>query len=329
MAYIKLNTNESPFPPCPGVISAISSEEVLKLNLYSDPTASSLVEAIADHYGVGKENVAVGNGSDEILAFIFNAFCDKKNGMVFPDITYGFYPVFANMFGVKYSVIPLDADFKIKVADYENITDNVIIANPNAQTGIYLEKEEIERLVSQNSERLVIIDEAYIDFGGESAVGLINKYDNLIVVQTFSKSRNLAGARVGFAIANAELISDINTMKFSFNPYNLGRLSIIAGREAMLDREYLKNCTSKIIENREYTASELSDSGFSVLRSKSNFLLAESDKIPGKELYLKLKERGILVRYLGDKRIENYIRITIGSREQMEKFILAVKEILR
>ena len=327
--YIKLNTNESPFPPAPLVISALNSNEVSKLNLYSDPTASSLVEAIAESYGVNKENVAVGNGSDEILAFIFNAFCDREKGMVFPDITYGFYPVFAAMFGVKYSTIPLDSEFKINIDDYKSVTDNVIIANPNAQTGIYLERDEIERLIAQNPNRLVIIDEAYIDFGAKSAVSLIGKYDNLIVVQTFSKSRNLAGARVGFAIANSSLISDLGTMKYSFNPYNLNRLSIIAATEAMTDREYFKSCTEQIIKNREYTYHALRSMGFYVTNSKANFLLAASDRISGRELYLRLKEKGILVRYLGDERIKNYIRITIGSMEQMEALISAIKEILR
>lgn len=326
--YIKLNTNESPFPPCEGVIRALNRDERSKLNLYSDPSASALVEAISSVYGVRAENIAVGNGSDEILAFIFNAFCDQKKGMAFPDITYGFYPVFASMFGVAHRVIPLDKDFKIRIEDYKDIKDNVIIANPNAQTGILLEKGDVEALILQDRSRLVVIDEAYMDFAGTSAVELTKKYDNVIVVQTFSKSRSLAGARVGFAIAECNLINDINTMKYSFNPYNINRLSIIAGREAMLDTDYMKSCVQKVIENREYTKGALEAIGFRVLDSRANFLLAESDTVSGRELYNKLKERGILVRYLGDRRIENFVRITVGNREQMDALIAAVKEIL-
>lgn len=326
--YIKLNTNESPFPPSPKVISAVTEDEVALLNLYPDPTVFSLATAIADQCDLLPYNVAVGNGSDEILAFIFNAFCDDEKGMAFPDVTYGFYPVFAKMFGVKYRTVPLDCELRINIDDYRDITDNVIIANPNAQTGLYLELSQIEELVCQSKDRLVIIDEAYIDFGGESAASLIPKYDNLIVVRTFSKSRNLAGARIGFSLSCAELANDINTMKFSFNPYSINRLSLICGTAAMRDSAYMEACMEKIISNREFLVSKLTALGFRVLDSKANFVLAESNRISGSELYAELKKRGILVRYLGDERIKNFVRITVGTREQMMALIFAVTKIL-
>lgn len=323
--FIKLNTNESPFPPSPNVIKAISCSETGKLNLYSDPTADSLVSEIAKYYGVKKENVAVGNGSDEILAFAFHAFGEK--GFVCPSITYGFYPVFADFFGIELDTIPLKSDLSIGLDDYYKSKRNVIIANPNAQTGTYLDINEIENLVSLNTDRLVVIDEAYIDFGGESAVSLIDKYDNLLVVQTFSKSRNLAGGRIGFAIGNENLISDLNTMKFSFNPYNVNRLSIIAGSEAIKDKAYFIDCTKKIIEVREIVKNRLKQLGFALTDSMANFILAKHTDISGKELYLSLKEQGILVRYLGGD-ISDYVRITIGSAEQMEVLVCTIEKII-
>jgi histidinol-phosphate aminotransferase len=323
--FVKLNTNESPFPPSPKVIEALSVCQVEKLNLYSDPTADMLVSSIADYYGVDKKNVAVGNGSDEILAFAFHAFGEK--GFVCPEITYGFYPVFADFFGIDLETIPMEKDLSIDIKKYYSNNKNIVIANPNAQTGCYLPLEEIEKLVSSNNNRLVIVDEAYIDFGGESSASLINKYDNILVVQTFSKSRNLAGGRIGFALGCEELISDINTMKFSFNPYNVNRLSIIAGSESMDDVEYFKKCTSSIIETREKTRKSLEKAGFELTDSKANFLLAKHSKIKGEQLYSLLKENGFLVRYLGGN-ISDYVRITIGSAEQMESFVSCVEKIL-
>lgn len=323
--FIKLNTNESPFPPSKNVIEALSCDEISKLNLYSDPTADLLVTSISEFYGMKKENVSVGNGSDEILAFIFRAFGEK--GFVCPSITYGFYPVFADFFGIELDTIPLSEDLSIDLSDYYETKRNVIIANPNAQTGTYLSNDEIEKLVSSDLNRLVVVDEAYIDFGGESVAPLTQKYDNLLVVQTFSKSRSLAGGRVGFALGNEALIADINTMKFSFNPYNVNRLSIIAGSEAMADKEYFIDCTQKVISVREKVKCELLELGFEMTDSKANFLLAKHSSISGKELYLKLKEKGILVRYLGGD-ISEYVRITIGSEEQMKIFIDNVKQII-
>ena len=327
--YIKLNTNESPFPPSPAVTEALNGEEISKLNLYSDPEAAELIKTAAEYYGLDKSNIIAGNGSDEILAFIFKAFFRSDAGAACPDVSYGFYPVFCDLFGIKYLPVPLREDFTIRTEDYAGLKENVVIANPNAQTGIYLPLAEVEKLVSQNRDRLVVVDEAYVDFGSESAVGLIEKYDNLIVVQTMSKSRSLAGGRVGFAFASAPLIADLNAVKFSFNPYNLNRLSLIAAEKALLDTAYFKKSVKQIIENREFTSRELKKSGFRVLPSSANFILAETDKMSGEELYLALKARGILVRHLKDERIRNFVRITIGSAEQMKIFINTINEIIK
>lgn len=326
MQYIKLNTNESPFPPSPRMASLIASEAE-KLNLYSDPTSRVLHDAIADYYGISSDRVLASNGSDEILAFAFNAFAAGKS-LVFPDVTYGFYPVFSNLYGIPYTTIPLDDTLTIRVEDYAATDSTVVIANPNAQTGTYLSLNKIEELVAQNLNRVVIVDEAYIDFGGESAVTLTDRYDNLLVVQTFSKSRNLAGARVGFAIGSPELIADLNRVKYSFNPYNVNRMSMVAAAEAMKDTKYFDECTKKVIEARVYTAEKLTSLGFTYPSSKANFILAETNRMNGKALYQELKNRGVLVRYLGDERIANSIRITIGSMEQMVTFIQTTKEIL-
>lgn len=327
MKYIKLNTNESPFPPSPRVVEAISGEETAKLNLYSDPTLSELKGAIAKKYFVDDKTVFAGNGSDEVLAFIFCAYGEK--GMISTDVSYGFYPVFADFYGIELEALPLKEDLSIDVLALCRSDKTVIIANPNAQTGIYLEPDEIKRIVSSNKERLVIIDEAYIDFGGESAVPLTEKYDNLLVVQTFSKSRNLAGARIGFAIGAQSLVKDLETLRYSYNPYNVDRLAIIAGKNAMEDEEYFKKCTSDIIRVRELVKKELLMRGFKVTDSMANFVLAESDLISGRALYSKLRERGILVRHIGDERIENCIRVTIGTEDQMKAFIEKIDEILK
>jgi len=325
--YIKLNTNESPFPPAPGVLKAVEREAEL-LNLYSDPTEKHLVDALADYYGVGSENVIASNGSDEILAFSFLAFCGPEKKAVFADHTYGFYPVFADLFNVEKRIIPLKDDFTVDPSDYYNADATIVIANPNAPTGIALSASEIESILINNKNDVVIVDEAYVDFGGESVVHLTKKYDNLLVVSTFSKSRNLAGARVGFSIGNKELITDLNTVKYSFNPYNVNRMSIAAGYEAVKDEAYHAECCKKIIENRLYTTTELEKLGFRVLESKANFIFVESEKISGAEYYKKLRERGILVRYFNKERIDNFVRITIGSKDEMEALVKATSLIL-
>ena len=326
--YIKLNTNESPFPPSRSVIDAVS-REACELMLYSDPESARLTETCAKLYGVDKDMVLMTNGSDEILNFAFMAFCDKNHPIVFPDITYGFYPVFAELNGIPYEEIPLADDFTVNYRDYVGIGKNIVIANPNAPTGIPLPLSEIEEIVKSNPDNVVIIDEAYVDFGAESAVGLVHKYDNLIVTMTFSKSRSMAGARLGFGIASPALIADMNTIKFSTNPYNVNRMTSAAGIAALNDNSYYMNNCRIIEENREYTRGELISLGFSVLPSKANFLFAKSPDISGDELYLKLKESGILVRHFSKERIKEYNRITVGTRENMEALLSVIKKILK
>ena len=328
MKYIKLNTNESPFPPSDAVIRAVS-EEAGRLQLYSDPECTPLVQKCAELYGVKRTQVLMTNGSDEILNFAFMAFCDSTHPIVFPDITYGFYPVFAELNGIPYEQIPLNDDFTINVNDYIGINKNIVIANPNAPTGIALSLEDIEKIVSSNPNNVVIIDEAYVDFGAQSAVALVDRYDNLIVTQTFSKSRSLAGARLGFGIACEALINDMNTVKYSTNPYNVNRMTMVAGYNALVDNEYYMSNCQAIMENREYTKRALVEMGFCVLDSSANFLFAKSDKIDGEELYLKLKARGILIRHFTKERIKDFNRITIGTLDQMKAFLLATEEILK
>lgn len=326
---IKLNTNESPFPPSPKVIEALNKEEISKLNLYSDPDTKEVIDAIAKTFGVNANQVLMGNGSDEILAFAFQAFCDKNNQPCFADITYGFYPVFCELYGLEPEIIPLKDDLSIGIEDYIGKNKPIFIANPNAPTGLALSLSDIEKILESNKDSVVLIDEAYVDFGAESAVSLVDKYDNLIVSRTFSKSRNLAGARIGFAISNAQLIEDMCKMKFSFNPYNLNRLSIIAGKESVLDTEYFNRCISEIISNREYTVNELTKRGFTIPDSKANFIFAKHNTLSGEEYFNELRKRNIVVRYFSKERIKDYVRITIGSIEQMKALIEASDEILK
>ena len=325
--YIKLNTNENPYYPSERAVKAITEAEVKNLRLYSDPDSKTLIEAIAKNYGVSEKNVVVGNGSDEILAFSFRAF--GQNGACFPDVTYGFYKVFADMFGVKKEILPLTAEFKIDASSYFNKNKLVVLANPNAQTGIALPLSDIEKIAANNEKSVGLVDEAYVDFGGESAVGLTKKYKNLVVVQTFSKSRSLAGARVGFAVADEALISDLNRVRNSFNPYNVNRLSALAASEAMKDKTYFEESVKKVVAVRAYTKAELEKRGFCVLDSRANFLMAKTDKIGGEELYLSLKEKGVLVRHFKDERIKNFVRVSIGTKEDMEIFLKETDEILR
>ncbi len=325
-AYVKLNTNESPFPPSEGVLKAVNSGEVAKLNLYPDPACKVLTEAMAKRFGVEKSQVFLTNGSDDILNFCFMGFCDK--GAVFPDITYGFYEVYANLYGIPYETKPLDAQLRVTPQDYYKAGKTVVLANPNAQTGVALPLADIERIVQQNPDNLVLIDEAYVDFGGESAVPLTAKYDNLLVCGTFSKSRSMAGARLGFAIGNAALIADFNKLKYSTNPYNINRLTQLAGIAALRDDPYYMDNCKKIMAVREYTRKELEKRSFTVTDSTANFLLAASDEIDGKTLYTFLKENGVLVRYLGMPRIENYNRITIGTKQQMDTLLEMIDKAL-
>ncbi len=326
--YIKLNTNESPFPPSPRAVRA-AAEEAGRLQLYSDPDCRTLVCALAKFYGVPENMVIVTNGSDEILNFSFLAFADESHPLIFPDITYGFYPVFAGLNRIPFETVPLGADFSIDIRDYMTPGKTVVIANPNAPTGIALSRDEIEKIVAADTERIVIIDEAYVDFGGESAVPLTLRYPNLLVTGTFSKSRGMAGARLGFGIGAPELIADLNTIRFSTNPYNVNRMTMAAGVAALEDVAYNRENCRIIQENLAYTAEKMRELGFTVTDSKANFIFAASPNIGGDMLYRKLKERGILVRHLNEERIREYNRITIGTREQMDCLLSAVKEILK
>ena len=326
--YLKLNTNESPFPPSPGVLAAVAAESG-RLQLYSDPDARALRAKMAETYGVAPDRVILSNGSDEVLNFAFMAFADESRPLVFPDITYGFYPVFAELNRIPYTEIPVKDDLSIDPADYiGGDKKTVVIANPNAPTGLFLPLSEIEKIVEANPDGVVIVDEAYVDFGGESAVPLTEKYDNLLVVGTFSKSRSMAGARLGFGIGSPDLIRDLNTIRNSTNPYNVNRMTLAAGVAALTDATYYRDNCKKIENAREKTAKELASLGFTVVPSKANFLFAKHPAIGGKQLYLTLKERGILIRHFDKPRIADFNRITVGTDEQMETLLCAIRKIL-
>lgn len=317
MRYIKLNTNESPFPPSEKAMKK-AAEAVKNLQLYCDPECRALVKKASEVFSVDTDEILFTNGSDEILNFAFSAFCDETHPAVFPDITYGFYPVFAEINRVPYEEIPLKDDFTISVDDYIGINKTIFIANPNAPTGIALSLNDIEKIVSSNPESVVVIDEAYVDFGTESAVSLIHKYSNLLVTQTFSKSRSLAGGRLGFGIACKELIADLNTIKYSTNPYNINSLTQAVGAGVLEDEEYTKSNCKTIIENREYLTKKLEAMGFFVLPSKANFVFARHDKTDGRALYEALKSKGVLVRHFDSERLRDYNRITVGTKEQID-----------
>ncbi len=326
--YIKLNTNESPYPPSEAVIDAVNSSQTELLRLYPDPDGKILTKKLADYYGVKSSQVFLANGSDDILNFAFMAYGANGRKSYFADITYGFYSVFANLHLSDYTVVPLKEDFTIDVEKFCGVDGIVFIANPNAPTGIALSLEEVERIVSSNSQNVVVIDEAYVDFGAESSVNLVNKYNNLLVVQTYSKSRSMAGARLGFAIGSEEIINDLHKLRYSTNPYNINRLTLVAGEKTIDTQSYYDDNCKKIIESRLYTKNELEKSGFEVLDSCANFVFARSSRIDGEELYLKLKERGILVRHFTSERIKDFNRITIGTREQMETLVETINNIL-
>ena len=327
MRYIKLNTNESPFPPSEKA-QKMAAEAAARLHLYPDPTCSALHKALADLYGLSPDEVLCTNGSDEILNFAFMAFCDQKNPAVFADITYGFYEVFADLNGVPYQKIPLREDFTINVEDYCHNNATIFIANPNAPTGIALKRAEIERILQANPDHVVLVDEAYVDFGAESCVPLVRKYDNLLVTQTFSKSRSMAGARLGCGIASPALIADLNTVKYSTNPYNINGMTMAAGLGVLADEAYTqKNCAT-IIENRAYVTAALKEMGFTVLESSTNFVFAAHSGMAGGEIYRRLRENGILVRHFDNPRITAYNRITIGTRADMETLVATLRKIL-
>ena len=324
---IKLNTNESPFPPSQKAYE-MALEEAKKLQLYPDPECKALHGKLAQVLGVESDMVLCTNGSDEILNFAFMAFCDENTPAVFADITYGFYKVFSQINNVPCKIIPLKDDFTINVEDYFGVNGTIFLANPNAPTGLFLEISEIEKILKANPDNIVVVDEAYVDFGAKSCVSIVNKYDNLLVTQTFSKSRSMAGARLGFGVANNELIRDLNTIKYSTNPYNINRVTMAEGIGTLCDEDYTRKNCKTIIENREYVQEELLKLGFEFSPSFTNFVFVKHPEMSGEELYLKLKEKGILVRHFNDSRICEYNRITIGSKEQMISLINAVNSIL-
>lgn len=321
---IKLNTNESPFPPSPKAIEA-GSLALNKLNLYSDPTVSSLKKAIAERLNVEADCVAVGNGSDELIAFLLIGFCE--NGAILNDVTYGFYKVCASLFGVETSVVPLREDFRIETDDYEGKKGTIFLANPNAPTGIALPLSEIRKLLSFDLQRLVVVDEAYVDFGAESAVKLIREYPNLIVIRTFSKSRSLAGERLGFTISSKEVASDLERVRNSFNPYNIDAVAQRMGEAAISDAEYFERTRGEIMKNRALLSEGLKKMGFLVLESKANFVFASPPDRDGGRLTKKLRERKILVRFFDENRLREFVRITVGSDGEIRALLAAVKEI--
>ncbi len=323
----KLNTNECPFPPSRKAL-AFAAEHTRPLNLYSDIEGQDVRAALAELCGIGPENLLLGNGSDEILNFAFMAFCDEKKPAAFPDISYGFYPVFADLNRIPYTQIPLRPDFSIAPEDYFDLRRTIFIANPNAPTGLALTREQVREILERNRDSVVVIDEAYVDFGGESCIPLIGAYDNLLVVQTFSKSRSMAGARLGFAAGNAALIADLNTIKFSTNPYNVNSMTQALGLGVLLDEETTRANCRTIMENRARTVEALRALGFTVLPSAANFIFAKSDRISGAEVYRRLRERAVLIRHFDKERIRDYNRITIGTREQMDILLKNIREIL-
>ncbi len=325
--YIKLNTNESPFPPSEKAIKA-AQEATNNLQLYSDPECRKLSEKLAQTLGVNVENVILTNGSDEVLNFAFMAFCDKNTPAIFPDITYGFYSVFATLNGVPYEEIPLCEDFTINTQDYIGKNKTVFIANPNAPTGITLGVSEIEKIIKSNPETIVVIDEAYVDFGAQSCIPLVEKYDNLLVTGTFSKSRSMAGARLGFGIASKEIIKDLHTIRYSTNPYNVNSMTMAAGIGALEDKEYFENNCREIIKNREIYSGKLKELGFTMTDSCANFIFAKHESISGEEIYTALREKGVLVRHFTGKRICDYNRITVGNKEQMDALCEKLSEII-
>ncbi len=326
--FIKLNTNESPFPPAPGVAEAAAGAAA-SLQLYSDPTLSALRREMAKTYGLTPAEVILTNGSDEVLNFAFMAYCDDAHPAVFPDITYGFYRVFADLYRIPYTEVPLREDFSVDLAAMKRAAGTVFLANPNAPTGLSLPLADIEALVASDPHRVVVIDEAYVDFGGESALPLIRKYDNLLVTGTFSKSRSLAGGRLGFGFASPALIADLDALRYSTNPYNVNSMTAAAGLATLAAPAYTAKCTETVCENRAFAVAEMKKLGFDLTDSKANFLFARHDKIGGAALFAALRERGILVRHFTAPRIADYNRITVGSRADMTALVAALADILK
>ncbi|HCM85896.1 MULTISPECIES: histidinol-phosphate transaminase [Enterococcus] len=323
--YIKLNTNESPYAPAPGVQEAVA-EASQKLNRYSDIAVEVVAKPLAQYLGVKQEQLFLGNGSDEVLSYIFQGFTEK--GIAFPDVTYGFYQVYSGLYQVDATVVSLNEDFSLELKEYDELKGTVIFANPNAPTGIYLSQKEICEFLARHPDRLVVVDEAYIDFGGKSMVSLIDQYKNLLVVGTFSKSRQLAGARLGFGVGNIELIADLNRLRFSLNPYNVNSLTQAAGGAVLQEQAYVDQKIQETIQVREWSKQELTKLGFEQTDSQGNFLFAKHSKLAGETLFRALRENKILVRWFNQPRTKDYLRITIGTQEQMERLIAVLTTIL-
>lgn len=324
---IKLNTNENPYPPSPKVQKILDTFDAEQLRLYPDPEARDLAEAIAKANGRGTDQVFVGVGSDDVLAMSFLTFFGSDKPVLFPDITYSFYDVWARLFRIPYETQPLKADFGIDANDYRKPNGGIVLPNPNAPTGI-AETDTLEEIIRANTDSVVIIDEAYVDFGAKSILPLIETYDNLLVVQTFSKSRSLAGSRIGYAMGNPKLISYLNDCKYAFNSYTMDRLTILLGRASIEDTAYFEEQLAKIVETRAWTIQKLRELGFSMPDSKANFVFASHEKVAASAIYEALKERGIFVRYFRKPRIDNHLRITIGTPEEMKKLVAALQEII-
>ena len=326
---IKLNTNENPYPPAPGVKEALISMDVDNMRLYPDPTAGNLVHTLAEYYGVDDSQVFVGVGSDDVLAMCFLTFFNSEKPILFPDVTYSFYKVWAELYRIPYECPALDENFCIVKEDYYKENGGVIFPNPNAPTSIYEDLEFVEDILKHNQDVIVIVDEAYIDFAGKSAIELIDKYENLIVVQTFSKARSMAGMRIGYAISNPTLIQYLNDAKYSFNSYTMNQTSLVCGVEAVKDKAYFEEHVQKIVDTREWTKAELSALGFTFPDSKSNFIFATHSKFVAKDLFEALKKADIYVRFFGGARTKDYLRISIGTREEMEMLISFLKKYIQ
>ena len=326
---IKLNTNECPYPPAPGVKDAIESFSYDTLRLYPDMDVTDLRDSLASYYHLKPEQVFVGVGSDDVLAMSFLTFFNQKDKpILFPDITYSFYDVWAELYRIPYKMIPLDEKFEIVKEDYFQENGGIVIANPNAPTGVFMEVSAIEEIIKANPDVVVIVDEAYVDFGGESCLPLLEQYENLLIVQTFSKSRAMAGMRIGFAMGNTKLISYLQDVKFAYNSYTMNRTSIAAGVAAVEDKAYFKATTDKIIATRERVKKELASLGFSFTDTKSNFIFATHESVPAEELFLAMKEAKIFVRHWNKPRISNYLRITVGTDDEMDSMLSFLKEYL-
>ncbi len=326
---IKLNTNENPYPPAPGVQKILSAMDAGQMRLYPDPAAADLVQALADRYQVSPSQIFVGVGSDDVISMAFLTFFHGKKPVLFPDITYSFYEVWADVYRIPYRTIPLDDHFRICPEDYTEENGGIIFPNPNAPTGVAMEPDGVEQIIRQNPDSVVIVDEAYVDFGTPTALPLLKKYDNLLVVQTFSKSRSMAGMRIGFAIGNEKLIRFMQDVKYSVNSYTMNRPSILLGKAALQDDIYFRNTTGKIIDTREWAKDELQKRGFHFADSRANFIFASHETVPAVKIFEDLRKRHIYVRYFNRPRIDNYLRITIGTKEQMQALFDALDEILR